>query len=61
MFFCRIGRKIPLMISILLQSSTGLLTVISPWYEVFLIFKFISAVATGGTMLISFVLREFKK
>ncbi|KAJ8681512.1 hypothetical protein QAD02_017304 [Eretmocerus hayati] len=52
----RIGRKIPLMIAILLQSVSGLLTVFSPWYEMFLIFKFISALATGGTMLISFVL-----
>ena len=47
------------MIAILLQSVTGFLTVFSPWYEMFLIFKFISAVATGGTMLISFVLRKF--
>ncbi|XP_011497594.1 PREDICTED: organic cation transporter protein-like [Ceratosolen solmsi marchali] len=52
----RIGRKIPLMIAILLQSVFGLLTVFSPWYELFLTFKFISAVATGGTMLVSFVL-----
>lgn len=55
----RIGRKIPLMIAILLQSLTGLLTIYAPWYEMFLIFKFISAVATGGTMLVSFVLRKF--
>ncbi|XP_058806102.1 organic cation transporter protein-like [Phymastichus coffea] len=52
----RVGRKIPLMIAILLQSVTGFLTIYSPWYEMFLTFKFISALATGGTMLISFVL-----
>ncbi|XP_008217215.1 WD repeat and HMG-box DNA-binding protein 1 [Nasonia vitripennis] len=52
----RIGRKIPLMIAIFIQSVTGFVTAYSPWYEFFLVFKFISAVATGGTMLISFVL-----
>ncbi|XP_014213904.1 organic cation transporter protein-like [Copidosoma floridanum] len=52
----RIGRKIPLMIAILLQTLAGLMTVYSPWYEMFLTFKFIAAVATGGSMLISFVL-----
>lgn len=52
----RIGRKKPLMIAIGLQSLTGFISAFVPWYEVFLIFKFISAVATGGTMLVSFVL-----
>ncbi|XP_066591897.1 organic cation transporter protein-like [Prorops nasuta] len=52
----RIGRKNPLMIAIVLQSITGLISAFSPWYEMFLIFKFLSAVATGGTMLVSFVL-----
>lgn len=52
----RIGRKKPLMIAIALQSVTGFISAFVPWYELFLLFKFISAVATGGTMLVSFVL-----
>ncbi|XP_054000832.1 organic cation transporter protein-like [Hylaeus anthracinus] len=52
----RIGRKKPLMIAIALQSLTGFMSAFVPWYELFLLFKFITAVATGGTMLVSFVL-----
>ncbi|XP_015609722.1 organic cation transporter protein-like [Cephus cinctus] len=52
----RIGRKIPLMIAIILQVLTGILSAFVPWFELFLVLKFISAVATGGTMLVSFVL-----
>ncbi|XP_012148706.1 organic cation transporter protein-like [Megachile rotundata] len=52
----RIGRKKPLMIAIGLQSLTGMISAFVPWYELFVLFKFISAVATGGTMLVSFVL-----
>lgn len=52
----RIGRKKPLMIAIALQSVTGVISAYAPWYELFLLFKFISALATGGTMLVSFVL-----
>ncbi|OAD56165.1 WD repeat and HMG-box DNA-binding protein 1 [Eufriesea mexicana] len=52
----RIGRKKPLMIAIGLQSLTGFISAFVPWFELFVIFKFISAIATGGTMLVSFVL-----
>lgn len=55
----RIGRKKPLMIAIALQSITGVISAYAVWYELFLLFKFISAIATGGTMLVSFVLRKF--
>ena len=57
-FFFRIGRKKPLMIAIALQSFTGFMSAFVPWYELFLVFKLISAIATGGTMLVSFVLRK---
>lgn len=57
-FIFRIGRKKPLMIAIGLQSLTGFITAFIPWFELFVIFKFISAIATGGTMLVSFVLRK---
>ncbi|XP_011312309.1 organic cation transporter protein [Fopius arisanus] len=52
----RIGRKIPLMIAVVVQSVTGLLSTFSPWFELFVLCKFVAAIATGGTMLISFVL-----
>ncbi|KYM96439.1 WD repeat and HMG-box DNA-binding protein 1 [Cyphomyrmex costatus] len=52
----RIGRKKPLMIAIALQSVTGFASAFAPWYELFLILKFVCAVSTGGTMLVSFVL-----
>lgn len=44
------------MIAIALQSLTGFISAFIPWFELFVIFKFISAIATGGTMLVSFVL-----
>lgn len=53
---CRIGRKKPLMIAIALQSATGFASAFAPWYELFLVLKFVCAVSTGGTMLVSFVL-----
>lgn len=46
------------MIAIGLQSLTGFISAFIPWFELFVIFKFISAIATGGTMLVSFVLRK---
>lgn len=46
------------MIAIALQFATGLASAFAPWYELFLVLKFICAVSTGGTMLVSFVLRE---
>ncbi|TGZ50979.1 WD repeat and HMG-box DNA-binding protein 1 [Temnothorax longispinosus] len=52
----RIGRKKPLMIAIALQSVTGFASAFAPWYELFLVLKFICALSTGGTMLVSFVL-----
>ncbi|KAL0104853.1 hypothetical protein PUN28_016474 [Cardiocondyla obscurior] len=52
----RIGRKKPLMIAIMLQSVTGFASAFAPWYELFLVLKFLCAVSTGGTMLVSFVL-----
>ncbi|XP_034948517.1 WD repeat and HMG-box DNA-binding protein 1-like [Chelonus insularis] len=52
----KIGRKIPLMIAVIVQSLIGMLSAFMPMYELFVVFKFISAIATGGTMLISFVI-----
>ncbi|XP_044576836.1 organic cation transporter protein-like [Cotesia glomerata] len=52
----KIGRKKPLMIAVIFQAITGIITAFMPIFELFLLFKFISAIATGGTMLISFVI-----
>nr|CAD7443349.1 unnamed protein product [Timema bartmani] len=52
----RFGRKKPLVLAILLQSLAGVTSAFVPWFEVFLILRFIDAMATGGTMITSFVL-----
>lgn len=50
----KIGRKTPLMIALTVQALAGLTTSFMPTFELFLLFKLIAAVATGGTMLIGF-------
>ncbi|XP_069695101.1 organic cation transporter protein-like isoform X1 [Periplaneta americana] len=52
----RMGRKLPLMFAIGLQAVTGVLAAFSPWFYGFVVARFFMAVATGGTMIISFVL-----
>ena len=52
----RIGRKLPLIIAVGVQAGGGILSSFSPWFSAFLVARFIMAVATGGTMVISFVL-----
>nr|CAD7197330.1 unnamed protein product [Timema douglasi] len=52
----RFGRKKPLVLAILIQSLAGVASAFVPWFEVFLILRFIDAMATGGTMITSFVL-----
>ncbi|GFG39212.1 hypothetical protein Cfor_11277 [Coptotermes formosanus] len=51
-----IGRKVPLVIAIGIQAGAGILAALSPWFIAFLVARFIMAVSTGGTMVISFVL-----
>lgn len=50
------GRKKTLMQCIVIQSIGGLLCAWSPWYEGFIVCRFILAIANGGTMIISFVM-----
>ncbi|KAI5631101.1 sugar transporter domain-containing protein [Phthorimaea operculella] len=52
----RIGRRIPLLTAVTLQAIFLTITSFVPTFPLFLIFKSLSAVATGGTMLISFVI-----
>ncbi|XP_046838960.1 organic cation transporter protein-like isoform X1 [Vespa crabro] len=52
----RYGRKLPLMGSVLLQLASGIGCAIVPWFPALLILKLLSAMATGGTMVTSYVI-----
>ncbi|KAK4883229.1 hypothetical protein RN001_006548 [Aquatica leii] len=52
----RYGRRKILMISIILQTICGALSTISPWYSLFLVFRFLLAVVASGVMVTSFVM-----
>lgn len=52
----KFGRKMPLMIAILIQAVASFLTSILPWFWAFLLTRFILALASGGIGIISFVI-----
>lgn len=52
----KFGRKPILVACIAAQSICGILAAWSPWLPAFLIFRFLLAVANGGTMITSFVM-----
>ncbi|CAG5095248.1 Similar to Orct2: Organic cation transporter-like protein (Drosophila melanogaster) [Cotesia congregata] len=52
----RFGRKIPLMISVILQLVSGIGCAIVPWFPALLFLKLLAAMATGGTMVTSYVI-----
>ncbi|GAB0094985.1 organic cation transporter protein [Sergentomyia squamirostris] len=52
----KFGRRGPLVIAVLVQLVSGVATAFAPWYWLFCLLRFITALATGGTMLTSFVL-----
>lgn len=52
----RYGRKKTLMLCIFFQSACGMISAWSPWFWGFVLFRFILAVANGGTMITSFVM-----
>ncbi|XP_046386293.1 organic cation transporter protein-like [Ischnura elegans] len=52
----RFGRKKPLLAAIVLQMVAGIGTAYIPWFEGFLLLRFLLAFATGGTMMTSFVI-----
>lgn len=54
--FCRFGRKLPLVGAVILQAVSGTIAAFSPWFSLFVIMRFFAALATGGTMVTSFVL-----
>ncbi|XP_072762665.1 organic cation transporter protein isoform X1 [Anoplolepis gracilipes] len=52
----RYGRKNPLIISVVLQLLSGIGCAIVPWFQVLLLMKLLSALATGGMMVTSYVI-----
>lgn len=46
------------MISVVLQLVSGIGCAIVPWFQALLLMKLLSAMATGGTMVTSFVICE---
>ncbi|XP_025152920.1 organic cation transporter protein [Harpegnathos saltator] len=52
----RYGRKMPLMASVVLQLLSGIGCAIVPWFQALLLMKFLSALATGGMIVTSFVI-----
>ncbi|KAJ6645259.1 Organic cation transporter protein [Pseudolycoriella hygida] len=52
----KFGRRIPLVAAVFMQLICGVCTAITPWFWLFCVLRFVTAVATGGTMTTSFVL-----
>lgn len=50
------GRRPPMVIAVIIQLITGVAAAYIPWFWGFVVLRFITAVATGGTMVTSFVL-----
>lgn len=48
-----------MMLAIVLLLITGVGTSLAPWYGLFLLLRFASALAIGGLMISSFVLSEY--
>lgn len=44
------------MVAIVLQAAAGVGTAFVPWLSAFMVLRFLVAVATGGTMVVSFVI-----
>lgn len=52
----KFGRRRPLVIAIFLQVTSGIFTAFTPWFLLFCLLRFITTVATGGILVITFVL-----
>ncbi|CAG9768665.1 unnamed protein product [Ceutorhynchus assimilis] len=52
----KFGRKMPLVGAVVLQAVSGTIAAFSPWFVLFQAMRFLAALATGGTMVTSFVL-----
>ncbi|XP_017787309.1 PREDICTED: organic cation transporter protein-like [Nicrophorus vespilloides] len=52
----RAGRRMPMVIAVIIQVVTGTASAFVPWFWFYCVLRFVVAVATGGTMITSFVL-----
>ncbi|XP_055610396.1 organic cation transporter protein isoform X1 [Uranotaenia lowii] len=52
----KFGRRPPMVIAVIIQLLTGVGAAYIPWFWGFVVLRFLTAVATGGTMVTSFVL-----
>ncbi|XP_053695192.1 organic cation transporter protein isoform X2 [Sabethes cyaneus] len=52
----KFGRRPPLVFAVMIQLAAGVAAAYIPWFWGFVILRFLTAVATGGTMVTSFVL-----
>lgn len=50
------GRRSPLVTSVVIQLIAGVATSFAPWFWLFCVWRFVTAVATGGSLVVSFVL-----
>lgn len=50
------GRRSPLVAAVIIQLLTGVSTAFVPWFWLFCALRFVTAMATGGTLVVSFVL-----
>lgn len=51
LYLYRYGRRPPLVIAVIIQLISGVATAYIPWFWGFVVLRFITAVATGGTMV----------
>jgi MFS family permease len=52
----KFGRRNPLICAVVLQVICGIGAALSPWFVMFLVMRLVAALATGGSMVMSFVL-----
>lgn len=52
----KFGRRTPLVFAVFIQLISGVATAFAPWFWLYCVLRFITAFATGGTMVTSFVL-----
>ncbi|KAJ4445643.1 hypothetical protein ANN_12326 [Periplaneta americana] len=52
----RFGRKLPLVVACVMQVVFGTACAFMPWFEAFLVLRFLTATAVGGSMITSFVI-----
>lgn len=49
----KLGRRIPLVIAVIVQLVFGVASSFAPYFWMFILFRFFTAAATGGTMVTS--------